>query len=187
MPLYEYRCDECTSVFELLRPKTQAQRPQPCPQCDADSSRILSRDFAAFTFRAGAARRLPDDGSHWHLGQRVSKPVDTATPPNTHPELIRKEPSPSPSIEEIEQIEHVLEQTVERERAGGAHAKSASEQRDAIRIRRSATGTPREERAKREGRQRRAALASERARAKVKRLPPQKELERARERRRKEL
>jgi putative FmdB family regulatory protein len=187
MPLYEYRCEECAAAFELLRPRHDADRSQPCPECDADSPRILSRDFAAFTLRGGAPRRLPDDGSHWHLGQKVSKPVDRAVTPNSHPELVRRGPPPSPSIEELERLEHVREETAKRERAGGAIARSTSEQRDNIRIRRTAKGSPGQERAKRTGRKQRAELASERAEAKAKRLPPRRELEKARGRRRKEL
>ena len=103
MPLYEYYCDDCHGVFELLRPQREASDPQPCPECDADSPRIVSA-FEAFTFRDGLPRKIPDDGTYWHLGQKVSSPIAGPTQPNEHPELAKKKRRPPvpPTVEEIE-------------------------------------------------------------------------------------
>ena len=108
MPIYEYYCQSCDGVFELLRPVREASKDQPCVQCDADAKRIMSRDFAAFTFREGWPRRLPDDGSYLHFEQKVSSPI---TGPSymglTHPDL---EPHDieAPTVEEIERGEQEL-------------------------------------------------------------------------------
>ena len=103
MPLYEYYCDDCHGVFELLRPQREASERQPCPECDADSRRIVSA-FEAFSFRDGLPRKIPDDNTHWHLGQKVSSKVTGPTAPNEHPELAKKKRRPPvpPTVEEIE-------------------------------------------------------------------------------------
>jgi putative FmdB family regulatory protein len=110
MPVYEYFCSSCDGVFELLRPVREASQDQPCVQCDRDAKRIMSREFAAFTFREGWPRRLPDDGSYWHFEQKVSSPINGPSYQGvTHPGL---DPSGShlqaPTLEEIEHWEQEL-------------------------------------------------------------------------------
>jgi putative FmdB family regulatory protein len=102
MPIYEYYCGECHGVFELLRPVREAARAQPCVECDTDSKRIVSQDFAVFTMRGGSPRRLPDRGTFWHLGNEVSKPIVGSSPPNEHPEVNRRPPPKAPTVEELE-------------------------------------------------------------------------------------
>ncbi len=109
MPLYEYFCADCDGVFELLRPARQAQANQPCPECDTDAKRIVSKEFAAFIYREGYARRLPDDGSYYHYGKRVSAPISGPSDGFSHPELTRPEPTATPSIEDIETFEVLQE------------------------------------------------------------------------------
>ncbi len=103
MPLYEYYCDDCHGVFELLRPQREASDEQPCPECDADSRRIVSA-FEAFTVRDGYPRKIPDDGTYWQLGQKVSTTITGPVEPNEHPELVKKKRRPPgpPTAEEIE-------------------------------------------------------------------------------------
>lgn len=103
MPIYEYYCGDCNGVFELLRPARQASQDQPCPQCDASSKRIVSRDFMAFIHREGYPRRIPDDGSYYHLGQKVSAALTGGD--GFHPELNPREPLAAPSVEELEVFE----------------------------------------------------------------------------------
>ena len=110
MPIYEYYCEPCNGVFELLRPVRDAGKVQPCPECDEDTPRIVSKTFSAFTLRDGLPRRLPDTGGYWHFGQSVSTPINGPSYQGvTHPEL---EPYgrdfDAPSVEEIERWEHTL-------------------------------------------------------------------------------
>lgn len=42
MPLYEYRCRTCKSVFELLRPMSRAGEAAACPQGHNGTERVLS-------------------------------------------------------------------------------------------------------------------------------------------------
>lgn len=43
MPLYEYRCQQCGELFELLRRADEADRDVTCPRCGAeDVERLLS-------------------------------------------------------------------------------------------------------------------------------------------------
>ena len=118
MPLYEYYCQGCHGVFELLRSIRKASEPQPCPECDSDCPRIVS-EFRAFTMREGYARKIPDDGKYWHMGQKVDRPITgVTTMAGEHPDLIAKKRGPPkpPTIEEIEKYEHWNKQQRERER-----------------------------------------------------------------------
>lgn len=103
MPLYEYYCEPCDGIFEELRPMREATEPVPCPQCYKDAQRIMPTSFAAFTFREGYPRRIPDDGSYYHLGKKVSKPV-TGGRPNEHPEINKPRPKPVPLKGDISDI-----------------------------------------------------------------------------------
>lgn len=110
MPLYEYYCEPCHGIFELLRPVRQAVLAQPCPECDSDATRIVVSTFAAFTVRDGWPRRLPDDGSFLHFGKKVSSPIMGPSYQGvTHPDL---EPAggglEAPTVEEVERWEQQL-------------------------------------------------------------------------------
>ena len=44
MPLYEYHCNSCGEEFEKMVRFSQAELPQPCPNCQStDTKRQLSR------------------------------------------------------------------------------------------------------------------------------------------------
>jgi len=103
MPLYEYYCEDCHGVFELLKPAREAPAPQPCPECDTDAPRIVS-DFAAFVFREGYARRIPDDRSYLHVGKKVAAKNAGGAPAHEHPELWSKkrQPPTPPTVAELE-------------------------------------------------------------------------------------
>lgn len=100
MPLYEYYCEHCEGVFELLRPVREAARPQPCPECDEDAKRILSKEWAAFIYRDGIPRRLPDRGKYWNLFEEQDTPMTTSNvdAPEAKPRHIKgqepEEPQP---------------------------------------------------------------------------------------------
>ncbi len=91
MPLYEYFCTPCNGIFEELRPMRESSDPVPCPQCYKDAARIMPTSFTAFTFREGYPRRIPDDGTYYHLGKKVKKMVKSARP-NEHPEINKPAP-----------------------------------------------------------------------------------------------
>ena len=114
MPMYEYQCPECDSRFELLRPAREASLDQPCPTCDADSRRVMSKQWSAFVFRDGRPRQLPDDGGYWHLGQKVSQPITGAVRGVEHPEVNKQAPPKPLSVEELERYEYAKEQHVRR-------------------------------------------------------------------------
>ncbi|MFL6130224.1 MAG: FmdB family zinc ribbon protein [Mycobacteriales bacterium] len=42
MPRYEYRCRECTEIFEVSRPMAESALPASCPAGHADAVRLLS-------------------------------------------------------------------------------------------------------------------------------------------------
>ena len=108
MPLYEYFCEPCNGIFEELRPMREASDPVPCPECYKDAKRIMPTSFAAFTFRDGYPRRIPDDGKFYHLGHKVSKLV-TSGRPNEHPEVNKPEPKKRRSKGERQEIRDMQE------------------------------------------------------------------------------
>ena len=108
MPLYEYLCQPCNGIFEELRPIREASEPVPCPQCFKDAKRIMPTSFAAFTFREGYPRRIPDDGGYYHLGKKVTKAI-TGGVPNEHPEINKPEPKKRRLKGEITEIRDMQE------------------------------------------------------------------------------
>jgi putative FmdB family regulatory protein len=54
MPVYEYRCPDCTHLFEKLVSFSDAARDVSCPTCGAQASKLLST-FAAIGVAGGAA------------------------------------------------------------------------------------------------------------------------------------
>ncbi|MBI2862494.1 MAG: zinc ribbon domain-containing protein [Chloroflexi bacterium] len=55
MPLYEYRCRECDTRFELLRSMSKADADAPCPECQSETTRRVPSTFAAFTSNGAGA------------------------------------------------------------------------------------------------------------------------------------
>lgn len=97
MPLYEYYCDPCNGVFEALRSIKESSEPAPCPVCSRESPRMMPTSFAAFTYRDGYPRRIPDKGTYWHLGKEVKNLISGPVRPNEHPEINKPEPAPVPA------------------------------------------------------------------------------------------
>ncbi len=63
MPIYEYRCCQCGTEFERLRPLGQAGDAGPCPQCGSlEVGRRLSL-FASFASEGGQTRAVAGSGS----------------------------------------------------------------------------------------------------------------------------
>ena len=108
MPLYEYYCESCHGVFEELRPMREAAEAVPCPECYEEADRIMPTSFAAFTFREGYPRKIPDDGTYWHLGQKVTKKV-TGGRPNEHPEINKPTPGKRLSVGERKALSDMRE------------------------------------------------------------------------------
>lgn len=96
MPLYEFYCKSCDGVFEALRSIRESSEPSSCPVCDRESARMMTTSFAAFTYRDGYPRRIPDKGTYWHLGKEVKHLISGPVRPNEHPEINKPEPAPKP-------------------------------------------------------------------------------------------
>ena len=54
MPVYEYRCPDCTNLFEKLVSFSDAARDVHCPTCGTQASKLLST-FAAIGVAGGSA------------------------------------------------------------------------------------------------------------------------------------
>ena len=65
MPVYEYRCPDCTHLFEKLVPFADSGRGVACPTCGAQAGKLLST-FAAIGVaggsEAGSAQAAPSSG-----------------------------------------------------------------------------------------------------------------------------
>lgn len=63
MPLYEYRCAECHTLFEKLRPMSQASLPIACSACGSSATcRALSLFSALSKSSGGASQRVSGTG-----------------------------------------------------------------------------------------------------------------------------
>ena len=91
MPLYEYYCEDCHGVFELIRPVSQSPDPQPCPVCDADGERLMPTQVHAFTMRGGMPRRIPDKGLFWTTKGQSTKPMTSSDLKKIEPFLVKEE------------------------------------------------------------------------------------------------
>lgn len=96
MPLYEFYCEPCNGVFEVLRSIRESGDGAACPVCNRDGKRMMPSSFNAFTFRDGYPRRIPDKGTYWHLGKEVKHLITGAVQPNEHPEINKPIPAPKP-------------------------------------------------------------------------------------------
>ena len=97
MPLYEYYCEDCDGVFELIRPVRESSDPQPCPVCDGDGVRLMPTQIHAFTMRGGMPRRIPDQGLFWTTKGQSTKPMQTSDMKKMEPFLVKEEHNPSSS------------------------------------------------------------------------------------------
>lgn len=59
MPIYEYRCPDCTDLFEKRVSMSDGAREADCPRCGGRASKLLST-FAAIGMAGGSAG--PVDG-----------------------------------------------------------------------------------------------------------------------------
>ena len=131
MPLYEYYCEPCDGMFEALRPIREASEPVPCPVCHRDAKRMMPTSFAAFTFRDGYPRRIPDKGTYWHLGKEVKSLVTGPVRPNEHPEINKPEPPPKKTKgeaadeQEAKRLEREAKALEEKERQAAVQAYEA--------------------------------------------------------------
>src|SRR5437867_2299485 len=118
MPIYEYFCQHCDGVFEARRTIREASDPSACPVCDRETPRMMTTSFAAFTYRDGYPRRIPDKGTYWHLGKEVKNLISGPTRPNEHPEINKPEPVVKPlkgdvQVERERRVEAARVQAVE--------------------------------------------------------------------------
>ena len=66
MPLYEFVCQNCGNTFETLVGFSQADEPQPCPEChERQSQRKLSSFAVSGGSHASAAPSGPPAGSRF--------------------------------------------------------------------------------------------------------------------------
>jgi putative FmdB family regulatory protein len=63
MPLYEYRCANCETRFEVLRPMSQADNVVACPYCAELTGRRMISLFAAVSRDAGGSRLVASSGA----------------------------------------------------------------------------------------------------------------------------
>ncbi|MBI1885201.1 MAG: zinc ribbon domain-containing protein [Chloroflexi bacterium] len=59
MPLYEYYCERCDRLFEMLRPVRESELAGVCPDCGGEAPRIMPTSFSAMSWGQGYAQRVP--------------------------------------------------------------------------------------------------------------------------------
>lgn len=59
MPIYEFQCDDCRNIFEILEMSKDDRAETKCPQCGCESfARVLSRT----QYTMGGERTGPNSG-----------------------------------------------------------------------------------------------------------------------------
>ena len=62
MPIYEYQCEDCDSVFDELRKADDREKPISCPECGG-KGRVLISGFAQSSRTSGPAGGACNPGS----------------------------------------------------------------------------------------------------------------------------
>lgn len=53
MPIYEYRCSDCKTLFSKRRSMSEADAPVTCPECEGTNARRTISLFAAHSATGG--------------------------------------------------------------------------------------------------------------------------------------
>jgi putative FmdB family regulatory protein len=91
MPLYEYYCEKCDSVFEALRSFSASDQPAKCPTCGGEADRIMPTTFASMSKRQGLRERVP----FHHHDVRDEQPKKTIA--RVKPKVDGAKPAPKPA------------------------------------------------------------------------------------------
>ncbi|MDX9866220.1 MAG: zinc ribbon domain-containing protein [Anaerolineaceae bacterium] len=59
MPIYEYRCEQCSTTFEKLVSFSQVDQPQDCPHCHSQETRKQITAAASRSVTAGGNSSRP--------------------------------------------------------------------------------------------------------------------------------
>ncbi|HEX6349789.1 MAG TPA: zinc ribbon domain-containing protein [Candidatus Dormibacteraeota bacterium] len=62
MPIYEYRCEKCSSQFDVLTSFAERDRAQVCPTCESTRTRVQVSSFASFGGAEGSLAMEPSAG-----------------------------------------------------------------------------------------------------------------------------
>ncbi len=88
MPIYEYKCSKCQSVFEIIQ-KVDAPALKKCLKCGAPVSKIISPSALQFK------------GSGWYItdyaqkDKKKAEPKETKKPKDTPAKEVKKNPPSS--------------------------------------------------------------------------------------------
>jgi len=72
VPVYEYRCNDCRSVFEVLRPMAERELAAVCPGCESRASMPLISRVALNTVASGEASYAASSGGGCACGGACS-------------------------------------------------------------------------------------------------------------------
>lgn len=53
MPVYEYKCNSCSKIFELFVRSSEDMSDIRCPECNADSVKRIMSSYSAFGSQQG--------------------------------------------------------------------------------------------------------------------------------------
>lgn len=70
MPIYEYRCDKCDTVFEEWHKHADNMLEEPCPQCHSPAHRQISN--TSFVLKGGG----------WYVTEYGNRKADASSPPS---------------------------------------------------------------------------------------------------------
>lgn len=56
MPIYEYECNDCAAVFEILTTSSSSGKPVVCPQCRSENTKKI---VSSGSFKFGRSSSTP--------------------------------------------------------------------------------------------------------------------------------
>ena len=84
MPIYEYRCTKCSSIFERLELRVMEIPTSQCPSCMGVGVKVISRPGIIFELFENTAYRLPDYDKKMKEAYEHDKRVLQILPPMPH-------------------------------------------------------------------------------------------------------
>jgi putative FmdB family regulatory protein len=75
MPIYEFYCPECHTIFSFLSRTINTEKKPPCPRCHKE---ILSRKVSLFAALTGASKQKDDEGGDLPIDESKMESAMTA-------------------------------------------------------------------------------------------------------------
>jgi len=86
MPIYEFSCTKCGSVFEVKRSFSESSAPADCPGCGGKAEKL----FSVFASTAGFGVKIPEKEAFRKPAPKISAPKKTTAKKTAAKKTIRR-------------------------------------------------------------------------------------------------